>query len=114
MGLLSLRGCPILDCPADPESDAELSPEAQQEVDGQLALWLAEGASGASDATSCMGEVSQRLLSPEELRSTAGALQWSLEAQQEVWTSQITWDLTKFLHGSLAQEKVLQGRPAWA
>ncbi len=112
--MLSLQGCPILDCPADPESDAELSPEAQQEVDGQLALWLAEGASGGSDATSCMGEVSQRLLSPEELRSTAGALQWSLEAQQEVWTSQITWDLTKFLHGSLAQEKVPQGRPAWA
>ena len=81
-------------------------------MDRRLALWLAEGDSGGSDATSCVGGNRKRLLSPEELRSTAGALQWSLEAQQAVWTSQITRELTEFLHGSLAQEKVPQGRLA--
>ena len=81
-------------------------------MDRRLALWLAKGDSGGSDATSCVGVSSQCLLSPEELHSTAGALQWSLEAQQAVWTSQITQGLTEFLHGSLTQEKVPQGRPA--
>ena len=81
-------------------------------MDRRLALWLAGGDSGGSDATSCVGGTSQHVLSLEELRSTAGALQWSLEAQEAVWTSQITRQLTEFLHKSLAQEKVPQGRPA--
>ena len=96
-------------CPADSESDVEISSEPEEVVDRRLALWLAKGNSETTDATSCEGGPSQGLLSPEELRSTAGALQWSLEAQQAVWTSQITQELTEFLRGSLAQEKVPQG-----